>query len=511
MTRLTFALLCGLIAGCAHDPLVTSATPPPISSTQEATTPPQLASATGPGASTRVPLNPASVPLKPIQAATVAEQPAVAPVALPDDVWERLRKGYSMPDLDNGLVRSTEQWYASRPDYIERMTERANRYLYYIVEEVQARNMPLELALLPFIESAFNPEATSRAKASGMWQFMPRTGIHFDLKQNAFRDDRLDVTASTRAALDYLKQLHVQFGDWHLALAAYNWGQGNVARAQAANARLGKGTGYEDLNMPNETRQYVPKFQAIKNIVAHPERFGLNLRVIKNHPYFQAVPLKVDIDVALAAQLAGLSVDELKQLNPSAKRPLLMGAATEELLLPWDNAEVFLRNFAEHKGPYATWTAWLAPKDLKVAEAAKLVDMDEANLRRINDIPPQHIIRKGSALVVPRKKGQSDVSETLADSGQLSLATDRPTKAKTVKVQKGDTLDGIARKHQVTSAQLRSWNRLKEGQGVRVGQTLVVSPGSPAIHTAKKATASRQQPAQGSSKSSKTAMNQAKR
>lgn len=516
MTRLPIALVCLLVAGCVHNPVVSTATVIPVDSTNDTTATAVASPSPSSTSSIRVPLSGANVPLKPIQAASAAEL-SVAPVALPDDVWVRMRKGFSMPDLDNPLVRSTEQWYASRPDYIERMTERANRYLYYIVEEVQARNMPLELALLPFIESAFNPEATSRAKASGMWQFMPRTGIHFDLKQNAFRDDRLDVTASTRAALDYLKQLHVQFGDWHLALAAYNWGQGNVARAQAANARLGKGTGYEDLNMPNETRQYVPKFQAIKNIIAQPERFGLNLRVIKNHPYFQAVPLKVDIDVALAAQLAGLSVEELKQLNPSAKRPLLMGAATEELLLPWDNAEIFSKNFAQHKGPLATWTAWLAPKDLKVSEAAKLVQMDEETLRRINDIPPKNIIRKGSALVVPRKQGQSDVSENLADSGQINLAVDRPAKAKTVKVQKGDTLDGIARKHQVTAAQLRAWNRLKEGQGVRVGQTLVVSPGSPAVTLANKATPSKEKTAKSSgaanqsSKSTKTAMNQAKR
>ena len=506
MTRILSVLALLLLTGCvsnrfieAHDavriPVQSGSTSGPASGSAQT----QPAS---PAASTPIPLKSANEPLQPIQAANASEL-NVAAVALPDDLWERLRKGFAIPDLDNSLVRSAEQWYASRPDYIERMTERANRYLFYIVEEVEARNLPLELALLPFIESAFNPEATSRAKASGMWQFMPRTGIHFDLKQNAFRDDRLDVTASTRAALDYLKQLHVQFGDWHLALAAYNWGQGNVARAQAANARRGKGTGYEDLQMPNETRQYVPKFQAIKNLITRPERFGLNLRVIKNHPYFQAVPLKVDMDVTLAAKLADLSVDELKQLNPSAKRPLLLGAATEELLLPWDNAEIFSRNFSQHSGPYATWTAWVAPRDLKAADAAKLVQMDEATLREINDIPPNRIIRKGSALVVPRKNGQSDVSENLADSGQITLASERSAKAKRIKVQKGDTLESLARQHQVSSAQLRSWNRLKEGQAPKLGQMLWVSAPAPAASGTKKTAPKKQGAANQSTKSKK--------
>ncbi|NBO14728.1 MAG: LysM peptidoglycan-binding domain-containing protein [Betaproteobacteria bacterium] len=472
MIRYTTLCVALALAGCASSPLTSESTDRWTPSDAVAKDPaPQPHPV-------HIPLTKTNTPLKPIEPAS-APGLGVTAVALPDDIWDRMRKGFAMPDLDNALVRQHEKWYAGRPEYIERMTDRANRYLYYIVEEVQARKMPLELALLPFIESAFNPEALSSAKASGMWQFMPRTGTQFDLKQNAFRDDRLDVIASTRAALDYLNQLHGQFGDWHLALAAYNWGQGNVARAQATNSRQGKGTGYEDLNMPNETRNYVPKFQAIKNLIADPQRFGLNLRVIKNHPYFQAVPLKVDIDVALAAQLAGLSVEELKQLNPSAKRPLLMGAVTDELLLPWDNAEIFSKNFNRHTGAFASWTAWLAPRDLKVREAAQLTQMDVDELRQINGIPNLNsIIRKGSALVVPRKNGQSDVSEQIADTGQLNLAAERLAKAKTVRVQKGDTLASLARKHQVTPHQLAEWNRMKEGQALRVGQTLVVSPGT---------------------------------
>jgi len=179
------------------------------------------------------------------------------------DLWARVRQGFAMPDLDTELVRNREQWYATRPDYVQRMTERGGRYLFHIVEELERRGMPTELALLPFIESAFNPQAMSSARASGMWQFMPSTGKYFDLKQNIFRDDRRDVLASTRAALEYLQKLHGMFGDWHLALAAYNWGEGSVQRAIARNQKAGLPTDYTSLRMPNETQYYVPKLQAV--------------------------------------------------------------------------------------------------------------------------------------------------------------------------------------------------------------------------------------------------------
>jgi membrane-bound lytic murein transglycosylase D len=189
---------------------------------------------------------------------------SVAALEPPPDLWARIRRGFAMPNLDTELVRSQEQWYASRPDYIQRMTDRSRKYLFHIVEELERRNMPTELALLPFIESAFNPQAVSSARAAGMWQFMPATGKHYSLKQNVFRDDRRSVLESTRAALDYLQKLHGMFGDWHLALAAYNWGEGSVSRAIARNQRAGLGTSYLHLNMPNETRNYVPKLQAVR-------------------------------------------------------------------------------------------------------------------------------------------------------------------------------------------------------------------------------------------------------
>jgi membrane-bound lytic murein transglycosylase D len=361
-----------------------------------------------------------------------AKRDNVAKLDLPNDLWERIRKGYKMADLEGDLANDRTLWYASKPDYLSRMTERSNKYLYHIVEELEARNMPTELALLPFIESAFNPQAVSSARASGMWQFMPKTGKSFDLKQNAFRDDRRDVQASTRAALDYLERLHKMFGDWHLALAAYNWGEGNVGKAIARNKRAGLPAGYTDLNMPMETRMYVPKLQAMKNIVGNPPQFSVVLPSIPNHPYFQSVPLPRDMDVSVAAKLAEISEQDFKALNPSAHRPVLLAAGSPKILLPWDNAEVFQRNYeASTLGRMATWTAWIAPTTMKVADAAKRVNMNEADFRAINNIPPRMLIKAGSALLVPRSAGiLGDVTAQVADNGHLDLSPEAVAKRK---------------------------------------------------------------------------------
>lgn len=381
---------------------------------------------------------PADGTLSPVQQASVSAT-RVATVALPNDLWERIRKSYKMPDLESDLVSDRTQWYASKPDYLQRMGERSGRYLYYIVEEIERRNMPMELALLPFIESAFNPQAVSSARASGMWQFMPATGKSFDLKQNAFRDDRRDVQASTRAALDYLERLYKMFGDWHLALAAYNWGEGNVGKAIARNQRAGLPTKYTDLNMPMETRMYVPKLQAMKNIVGNPPQYGVTLTSIPNHPYFQSVPLPRDMDVSIIAKLAEISVDDFKALNPSASRPVLLAAGTQSILLPWDNAEVFQRNYETSTiSRMASWTAWIAPANMKVAEAAKRVNMSEADFRAVNNIPPRMQIKAGSALLVPRTSNViEDVVARVADNGQLGLSPEAVAKHKGNKNGKG--------------------------------------------------------------------------
>ncbi len=376
----------------------------------------------------------------------------VANLDLPNDLWERIRQGYKMPNLETDLVVDRTQWYAAKTDYLQRMGERSGKYLFHIVEELEQRNMPTELALLPFIESAFNPQAVSSARASGMWQFMPATGKSFDLKQNVFRDDRRDVQASTRAALDYLERLYKQFGDWHLALAAYNWGEGNVGKAIARNQRAGLPTGYVDLNMPMETRMYVPKLQAMKNIVGNPPAYNLVLHSIPNHPYFQSVPLPRDMDVTVAAKLAEISVDDFKSLNPSASRPVLLAAGTPAILLPWDKAEVFQRNYeSTGLGRMASWTAWIAPSNMKPGEAAKRVGMSEADLRAVNSIQGKMIIKAGSALLVPRTmRIVDDVTARVADNGKLDLSPEAIAKRKKAgkgsKKAKGDSATKTASK-----------------------------------------------------------------
>jgi membrane-bound lytic murein transglycosylase D len=380
-----------------------------------------------------------------------------------------------MPGLQSDLVTNQEQWYATRPDYIHRMTERSSKYLYHVVEELERRNMPTELALLPFIESAFNPQAVSSAKAAGMWQFMPATGKHFSLKQSVFRDDRRDVLQSTRAALDYLQKLYGMFGDWHLALAAYNWGEGSVARAIAKNQREGLATDYASLNMPNETRNYVPKLLAVKNIVANPSVFNATLPEIPNHPYFQSIAITRDLDVALAAKLAEIKLEDFKSLNPSANKPVIFKAGTPYILLPWDNAGIFDRNLAIHNGQTAGWTVWTAPSTFKVADAARLAGMNEAQFREINRIPPRMLIKAGSTLLVPRSaKQQNDVSEQVADNGQVSFSPEIVLRKQTVKLRKAETVASIAKRYKVTASSVSGWNKISPTGSFKAKQSVIL-------------------------------------
>jgi membrane-bound lytic murein transglycosylase D len=393
------------------------------------------------------------------------------------DLWTRIRKGFAMPDLDDDYVRNREQWYATRPDYIIRMTERSSKYLYHIVEELERRNMPTELALLPFIESAFNPQAVSTAKAAGMWQFIPGTGRDYRLKQNAFMDERRDVLASTRAALDYLQKLHGMFGDWQLALAAYNWGEGSVSRAIKRNQALGLGTSYSELKMPNETRYYVPKLQAVKNIVARPSDFNAPLPSIADHPYFQSVALKRDIDVSLAARLSQVHLDDFRALNPSANKPVLLAAGTSHILLPWDNAAVFEANLQNYDKQLASWTAWHAPRNMKLSEAAKAVGMSETHLREINHIPARMMLKAGSVLLVPRsaKQADNDVPEHVAENGQTLLLPEAvPPRKMSAKAKKGETVSTMAKRLKVNAHQLAQWNQLGLNEALKPGQSLVV-------------------------------------
>ncbi len=427
------------------------------------------ATETSPETSQPVQTTSAAKPVKAKQKIEVSSEP-------PADIWVRIRQGFAMPDLENDLVKDREEWYAARPDYMLRMTERSRKYLFHIVEELERRNMPTELALLPFIESAFNPEAVSSAKAAGMWQFMPATGKYFDLKQNIFRDERRGVVESTRAALDYLQKLYGMFGDWHLALAAYNWGEGSVSRALAKNKAAGLGLTYSDLNMPTETRYYVPKLQAVKNIIAQPQSFNARLPLIQNHPYFRSVSITRDIDVKLAANFAGISLDDFKALNPSMSRPVILAAGTPEILLPWDNADKFLRRLEEHANkPLASWTAWSVPKTMKIAEVGKLVNMSESELRSINPIPNGMQVKQGSTLLVARQGNlDNDVTEHLADNAQISFAPEVVLRRIMVTALKGDTLATLAARHDVTPANIAAWNKLKMPVALKPGQSIAI-------------------------------------
>jgi membrane-bound lytic murein transglycosylase D len=414
--------------------------------------------------------------LKPLASEPSLRSRSVQSLSPPVDLWERVRGGFAMPDLDSDLVRERELWYSSRPDYVARMTERGSKYLFYIVEELERRDMPSELALLPFIESAFNPQAVSSAKAAGMWQFMPATGKYFELKQNMFRDDRRDVIESTRAALDYLQKLHRMFGDWHLALAAYNWGEGSVQRAIKKAKNAGTGTRYEDLVMPMETRMYVPKLQAVKNIVATPQSFRVTLPDIGNHPYFQSVEIERDIDVALAAELAGVPLADFRALNPSANKPVLLAASNSQILLPWDNAELFQSKLSAYNGGrLANWTAWVAPTTLNPAEAARRVGMNEDELRSVNNIPPRMNVKAGSTLLVRRSASlNSDVTEHVANNGYLTLAPDVVLRKTVVKAGKKDNVASMARRFSVSAQVLADWNKVSTSASFKRGQSVVL-------------------------------------
>ncbi len=387
----------------------------------------------------------ATLPLIPLSSAVKAPAPVLAVTSRPvvkssedafreTDVWNRIRSGYAIPDLNNSLVAKHANWYAERPDHMARTSARASLYLFHVVQELEKRNMPTELALLPFIESAFNPVAVSSANAGGMWQFMPGTGRDFNLQQNAFKDDRRSVLASTDAALTYLQRLYDMFGDWQLALAAYNWGEGSVQKAIAKNRAAGKPTDFEGLAdlMPAETRNYVPKLQAVKNIVANPARFGLSLPIIQNEPYFTAVDKTSDIDLAVAAQLAELSIDEFKALNPQFKRPVITGGEQTQILLPTENAEKFHLNLAQWGRALSTWTTHrVSSARESIASLASKFRTTPEVIRQANNLPSRGALKAGSTILVPKisTSANLDIPMEIADNASVTV-TDEPVVTK---------------------------------------------------------------------------------
>ncbi len=391
-------------------------------------------------------------------------------------LWDRIVDGYGVPDLDedDALVQKWEQFYASRPDYVARMVDRSRRYLYHIVTAVEGRGMPLDIALLPMVESAYNPTALSTARAAGIWQFVPSTGKLYGLQQNFWVDSRRDILAATDSALDYLDVLYVRFGDWQLALAAYNWGEGNVQRAIDRNAAKGLPTTFAALTkVPVETRNYLPKLQAMKNIIRDPSKFGLTIEDIPDAPYFTVVKVDRRIDVKRAAELADMPLDEFVMLNPQHNRPVIAGADAFTLLLPIDKAELFAAKLELSDQPLVSWQAYRVKPNESLAQVAARYGTSVETLRAVNGLGARTRVPAGFALLVPAEN-PSDV--TLASLTDVVFTQVPQGRAIFYKVRKGDTLSGIARRHGTTVAELRSLNKIS-GNTVVAGSLLRVGEG----------------------------------
>ena len=390
---------------------------------------------------------------------------------LPVDLWQRMRNGFAMAKLDSEKVRSNEDFYVDRPAYIKRIVERGKRYLFHIVEEVERRGMPAEIALLPFIESAFNPKAYSNRSAAGIWQFIPSTGKNYGLKQNWWYDERRDIVAATGAALDYLQNLHRMFGDWELVLASYNWGEGAVGRSLMKNRNSGLPEDFRNIALPPETRNYVPRLIAIRNIILNPAAFGIELESVPNEPYFGRVEATRHMDVKLAARLAEISVDEFKALNPGHNRPVINIDGPRTLLLPAEKVEVFMENLKVHDRPLVSWQAYEAKKDETIEKISIRYGISVGRLKEINDIETGGAIMAGQTLLVPRNGS--------AEGMDISVMSHKPATPKMLEhnfvyaVRKGDSLLGIAKRHDVTVGQIMSWNG-GTGRLLQIGQKLTL-------------------------------------
>ncbi|HUW27796.1 MAG TPA: LysM peptidoglycan-binding domain-containing protein [Sulfuriferula sp.] len=397
------------------------------------------------------------------------------PSADTGDLWQRIRNGFALKQLDSPLVATHVDWYAQRPDYLRRTIARSKLYLFHIMEEVQKRGMPAEIALLPIVESAFNPMAYSRSHASGIWQFLPSTGKDFGLKQNNWYDGRRDIVAATDAALDYLDKLHTMFGTWNLALAAYNCGEGCVSRAIAKNQAEGLPTNYLSLSLPTETRHYVPKLMAVKEIISDPGMVGLSLDSIPNQAYFVSVSLHKSIDVKLAAKLADMPVKDFESLNPAFTKPVVRSDSAQPILLPVDKAEAFSDNLKNYDRPLVSWQFYPAKKGERAVSIAKKFGVTVAWLKQHNQF---ELTRKGKltadhSLMLPLK---SHADTTLVATSRSSMKH-----ARTVKVKHGDTLASVARHHGVSIAEIKRWNHLRSAH-LPAGNRLIVAEADSLAH-----------------------------
>ena len=371
------------------------------------------------------------------------------------NLWERIQSGFAIKDINNRRVKEYVKWYQSRPEYVERMIERSSLYLFHVVEEVEKRNMPMEIALLPMIESAYNPIAKSNKKAVGIWQFIPSTGKLFGLEQDWWRDERRNIIDSTDAALDYLEKLHNLFGSWELALAAYNAGEGRVKRAITRNQKRKKATDYYSIRLPRETRNYVPKLLAVKKIIQDPERFQLYIKDIPDKPYFQLVNVPDEIDSHIAAELADITYEEFQLLNAEHNRPLMKAHfGTQDILLPVESVNTFLNNLEDYKDPLTNWITYTPIKGEKVKHVAKKFNIDIKELIKINQLRSNQTL-KNKIILIP---SSPDVLK------KYPVNTDNLYSYSTIvshKIKSGDTLGALARRYKISIKDLMEFNELK--------------------------------------------------
>ena len=463
-------LLC--IGGCASFSHKDSAslTSDPLTSETPATAAPSVQSGDAEWA-------PSSISAAPEASAPAPAVKASSPLVAHADLWDRIRAGYALPPLeDSPYIRRHEQWFANNPEYMENMINRAQLYLYYIVEEVEKRGMPMEIALLPAIESAYQPHAFSRARAVGLWQFMPATGRLYGLKANWWYDGRRDVIASTQAALDYLAKLNKEFdGDWQLALAAYNCGEGKVGRLMAQNRRKGLPTTYQDLKLPRETVNYVPKLMAMVNIITHPEKYGLKLASIPNAPYFAQVDIGSQVDLGVVAKLADLPVAELYQINPEHVRWITDPNGSHQLLIPANKKDALLAGLSTLANEdRVQWSHHEVRRGDIIGKVAQHYGISVDAIRSANRLNT-NLLRVGQNLLIP-----VSTSKTLSASYVPSAAPARINDGEhgkvrvTHRVRSGDTLWSIAKRYNVYVHQLRQWNLMGTRDMLKRGQRLKI-------------------------------------
>ena len=390
----------------------------------------------------------------------------------PKDIWERVRDGYQLQDSIalNPRVERQRLWFVSNPSFVEKAGERSSPYIHFIVERLEKHNMPMELALLPMIESSYNPLAYSPAHAVGLWQFIPSTGRNFNLRQTNWYDGRRDVMASTDAAISYLTRLREMFnGDWLLALAAYNAGEGRVSRAIERNEKLGLPTDYWNLSLPTETQNYVPKLLALSQVIMTPHAYGVSLAPIANEPYFEKVEFKQRMDLARVAALADLDEDELYLLNPAFKQRMTLDGP-QHLLVPTDKADLLTANLALMKPQQQIdWQQYRVRAGDSLHSIANRHQLTVNTLKDINKLS-SNSLRIGQVLNIPAQAGLA------AAAPVFHRASEPPQASRNYRVKSGDNLWQIAKDHKVAVNDLKQWNKLS-GNNLRVGQVLTMRAG----------------------------------